>query len=195
MNELNPGINLRADGERPIDPRGLFGNDHRVILEIGSGKGRFLVQSAAANPGTNFIGVERSLHYYRVIEAKIRKQALTNAVIVNYDAGLLVEKLLPPESIDEIHIYFPDPWPRPRERKRRLIREEVLQGFVRVMKRDAIGYYVTDHREYFEKAAVEIERVFDAKIERDVKVEPRTNYEEKYQIEGRPIYQATFRRK
>lgn len=195
MNELKAGINPRVEGEHPIVPRELFGNDHRVVLEIGSGKGRFLVHSALANPAINYLGIEKSLHYYRVIEEKIRKRLLPNAKIINYDAVVVLQKLLEPESVDEIHIYFPDPWPRPRERKRRLIREEVLHALARVMKQDGVGYYVTDHREYFEKAAVEIERAFDAVIERDIKVPPRTNYEEKYQIEGRPIYQATFRRR
>lgn len=194
MTAFKPGINPRVEGEYPIVPREVFGNDNRVILEIGSGKGRFLVRSAGANPGTNYIGIEKSLHYARVIEEKLRKRALPNAVIVNYDAIDVLQKLIPPGCVDEIHIYFPDPWPRPRERKRRLIRVEVLQAFERVMKTDAVGYYVTDHREYFEKAALEIVKVFDAVIERDIKVPPRTNYEEKYQLEGRPIYQATFRR-
>lgn len=195
MIAIKSGINPRVEGEHPIVPRELFGNDGRVILEIGSGKGRFLVHSAIADPQTNYIGIEKSLHYARVIEEKLRKRALPNAVIVNYDAVEVLQKLMPAECIDEIHIYFPDPWPRPRERKRRLIRTEVLEAFAKVMKREGVGYYVTDHREYFEKAAVEIEKVFDAVVERDVKVAARTNYEEKYQIEGRPIYQATFRRK
>lgn len=197
MNELHhrAGINPRHDGLNRLDLQQLFGNDHGVILEIGSGKGRFLVHSALAHHELNYLGIEKSLHYYRVIEERIRRRAVANAKIINHDAFEVLREMIPAKSISEIHIYFPDPWPRPRERKRRLIRLEVLQEMDRVLRDDGVGYYVTDHGEYFEKAAPELERVFDVELHRGIIVPPRTNYEEKYQKEGRPIYQATFRKK
>jgi tRNA (guanine-N7-)-methyltransferase len=170
-----------------------LGNDRRVILEIGSGKGRFLIASAMEQPDVNFIGIEKSLHYHRVIRERVAKRALRNVRLINYDAFLVLQRMLPTASISEIHIYFPDPWPRKREQKRRIIRAEALQEMRRVLVEGGSGIYVTDHREYFEAAAPVIEQFFRA--ERRIPGPddpPRTNYEAKYRAEGRPIYEIRF---
>jgi tRNA (guanine-N7-)-methyltransferase len=186
-------IDPRATGFVRLDLVKLFGNDHPVVLEIGSGKGRFLVGSAIEQPDVNFIGVEKSLHYHRVINERVRKRHLANVRLINHDAFLVVRDMLPDASLREIHIYFPDPWPRKRERKRRIIRPEVLEQFRRVLVEGGSGIYVTDHREYFEAAAPLIEAAFRA--ERRIPSlddPPRTNYEAKYRQEGREIFEVRF---
>lgn len=189
-------INPRETGLGRVDLSELFGNDHPVVLEIGSGKGRFLIASAAEQPGVNFIGIEKSLHYHRVILERVAKRALRNVRLINYDAFPVLRDMLADASLREIHIYFPDPWPRKREQKRRIIRAEALEQMRRVLAPGGSGIYVTDHREYFEAAAPLIAEVFDA--ERRVpgpSDPPRTNYEAKYREEGRPIYEVRFRRR
>lgn len=188
------GINPREEGENPIDFSRLFGNDHPVVLEIGSGKGRFLVESAVANPGMNYVGIEKSLHYHRVIERRLQKKNLLNARIINYDAWLVLQKMIGDRSVDEVHIYFPDPWPRPRERKRRMIREEVLEQIGRILKDGGSGVYVTDHAEYFARAVPLLESFFEIRAGAP-EGPPRTNYEAKYRAEGRAIYEARFWKK
>ncbi len=188
-----PGIDLKGEGERPLLPRELFGNDHSVVLEIGSGKGRFLRDSARANPSRNYLGIERSLHFYRHIVDRLERADLQNARIVNYHAEAVLASLLPEKSISEVHIYFPDPWPRPRERKRRFARDESMLALIRVMKSDGFGVFVTDHREYFLKAVPVFSRHFSVESGEVVPGNPRTNYEEKYQIEGRPMWEILFR--
>jgi tRNA (guanine-N7-)-methyltransferase len=186
-------IDPRATGFVRLDLVKLFGNDHPVVLEIGSGKGRFLVGSAIEQPDVNFIGVEKSLHYHRVINERVRKRHLANVRLINHDAFLVVRDMLPDASLREIHIYFPDPWPRKRERKRRIIRPDVLEQFRRVLAEGGGGIYVTDHREYFEAAAPLIEAAFRA--ERRIPSlddPPRTNYEAKYREEGREIFEVRF---
>ncbi len=186
-------INPRESGFVLLDLRQLFGNDHPVVLEIGSGKGRFLIASAAERPDVNFIGVEKSLHYHRVIEERVRKRGLGNVRLINHDAFLVLEKMLPAASIAEVHIYFPDPWPRPREQKRRIIRKEVLTEIRRVLAGGGSGIYVTDHREYFEKAAPLIARFFASEARVPGPDDPpRTNYEAKYRQQGREIYEGRF---
>ena len=106
MNEFT--IDPRESGFTRLDLHQLFGNDHPVILEIGSGKGRFLLSSAAERPDQNFLGVEKSLHYHRVIRERVKKRGLTNIRLINHDAFLVMRDMLPGESIAEIHIYFPD---------------------------------------------------------------------------------------
>lgn len=200
MTDLQPsavsfGINPRVDGTKRLDFSEIFGNDHDVVLEIGSGKGRFLLEAARLNPGRNFVGVEKSLHYYRFIEDRLRRHAVANARIVNHDAFLVLKEMTAEKSVTEVHIYFPDPWPRPRERKRRMIRDEVMVEIGRALKDDGVGVYVTDHAEYFKKALPVLERFFEVDATVGVKRQPRTNYEEKYLVEGRTIHEAIFRRK
>ena len=189
-------INPRETGFVRLDLRQLFGNDHPVILEIGSGKGRFLVSSALEQPGRNFIGIEKSLHYHRVIRERIAKRALVNVRLINHDAFLVIRDMLPDACLSEVHIYFPDPWPRKREQKRRIIRPEVLEEMRRVLEPDGNGVYVTDHREYFEVAAPLIAQFFESEARTPGPGDPpRTNYEAKYRQEGRPIYEVRFRQR
>lgn len=187
------GINPRHDPRRTLDPRELFGNDNPVTLEIGSGKGRFLLTEGRANPGRNYLGIEKSLHYYRVIVDRLERHALPNTRIINEDAAVVLREMLPEDSIDELHIYFPDPWPRKRERKRRMIRPEVMPLFVRVLSAKGKGIWVTDHEEYFHSALPVLEEWFDVEAG-PAMGEPRTNYEAKYRAAGRPIWEARFRR-
>ena len=189
------GISPRLSGLELFDLRELFGNSNPVVLEIGSGKGRFLLNSAAARPDVNFIGIEKSLHYHRVIVHRAERAGLSNVRVINHDAFAVLSRMLPSGSMSEIHIYFPDPWPRPRERKRRLIREEVLEQIERVLSRTGFGIYVTDYAEYFEKSVPLLSAVFSVEAGEVRAGDPRTNYEAKYRREGRPIYQATFRKR
>src|SRR5690349_20475969 len=100
-------INPRDTGFHRLDLAQLFGNDREVILEIGSGKGRFLINTAMERPDVNIIGVEKSLHYHRVIQQRIAKRNLTNIRLINHDAFLVARDMLPDASLSEIHIYFP----------------------------------------------------------------------------------------
>jgi tRNA (guanine-N7-)-methyltransferase len=186
-------INPRDTGLVPLDFAALFGNTHPLVLEIGSGKGRFLIASAMEQPDVNFVGIEKSLHYHRLIRERVSKRGLTNVRLINYDAYPVLQRMLPDASVAEIHVYFPDPWPRTREQKRRIIRAEVLVEMRRVLVDGGRGIYVTDHREYFEAAAPVVEQFF--RTERRVPGPddpPRTNYEAKYRAEGRPIYEVHF---
>jgi tRNA (guanine-N7-)-methyltransferase len=188
-------INPRETGFARLDLRALFGNDHPVVLEIGSGKGRFLIASATEQPERNFIGIEKSLHYHRVIRDRVARRGLSNIRLINHDAFLVMRDMLPDASIAEVHIYFPDPWPRKKEQKRRIIRPEVLAEIRRVLVDGGTGIYVTDHREYFDAAAPLIAEQFSAETRVPGPDDPpRTNYEAKYREEGRAIYEARFRK-
>jgi tRNA (guanine-N7-)-methyltransferase len=186
-------INPRESGFVRLDLREIFGNDHPVVLEIGSGKGRFLLSTAAERPELNLIGIEKSLHYHRLINERARKRGLGNVRLINHDAFLVLRDMIPDASLAEVHIYFPDPWPRKREQKRRIIRPDVLREIDRVLVAGGSGVYVTDHREYFEAAAPVLAEFFrtESRIPGPDDL-PRTNYEAKYRAEGRPIYEVRF---
>ena len=193
MTETDIAINPRDTGFVRLDFAELFGNDHPVILEIGSGKGRFLISTATERPDVNIVGIEKSLHYHRVIRERVAKRHLTNIRLINHDAFLVLRDMIANASVTEVHIYFPDPWPRQKQQKRRIIRPEVLAEMKRVLVPGGSGIYVTDHQDYFEAAAPHVEAAFRA--ERRVPGPddvPRTNYEAKYRAEGRPIYEVRF---
>jgi tRNA (guanine-N7-)-methyltransferase len=186
-------INPRHTGLVRLDLAQLFGNANPVMLEIGSGKGRFLISSAMEQPDVNFIGIEKSLHYYRVIRDRVARRALRNVRLINYDAFPVLRDMIPDASLSEIHIYFPDPWPRKREQKRRIIRAEALAQMRRTLADAGSGIYVTDHGEYFEAAAPLIAEFFRAETRIPGPDDPpRTNYEAKYRAEGREIYEVRF---
>ncbi len=186
-------INPRESGWIRLDFAELFGNDRPVIVEIGSGKGRFLIASAIEQPDRNFVGIEKSLHYFRVIRDRAGKRGLRNVCVINHDAALVFERMFADASVAEIHIYFPDPWPRKREQKRRIVRAEVLREMKRVLVPGGWGMYVTDHRDYFEAATPVLAEHF--RVETRIPGPddpPRTNYEAKYRAEGRPIFEVRF---
>ena len=191
--ESELGLNPRESGFVRLDFGQLFGNSNRVVVEIGSGKGRFLIASAIEQRDVNFIGIEKSLHYYRVMRDRITKRGLGNVRLINHDAFLVFQKMFSDKSISELHIYFPDPWPKRRVQKRRIMRAEVLEEMRRVLRDDGFGIYVTDHREYFDVAAPLIAQFFrvDSRIPSPDEP-PRTNYEAKYREEGRSIYEIKF---
>ena len=193
MNEADLVINPRDSGLVVLDLKTLFGNANPVILEIGSGKGRFLISSATEHPEQNFIGIEKSLHYHRVIRDRVLKRKLENVRLINFDAFAVMQKMFAHESIAEIHIYFPDPWPRKREQKRRIIRPDALEEMRRILVPGGSGIYVTDHKEYFEAAAPVIASFFRSETRIPGPDDlPRTNYEAKYRAEGREIYEVRF---
>lgn len=193
MTESELVINPRETGFFRLDFQKLFGNANPVVLEIGSGKGRFLITTATERPDLNLVGIEKSLHYHRVIRDRVLKRHLANIRLINHDAFLVLRDMVPDASLAEVHIYFPDPWPRKKEQKRRIIRAEVLEQFRRTLSDGGWGIYVTDHRDYYEVAAPLIEQHFRA--ERRIPGPddpPRTNYEAKYRAEGREIYEVRW---
>lgn len=195
--EHGPGtdlvLNPRETGFHRLDLGQWFGNTNPVILEIGSGKGRFLISTALEQADVNFIGIEKSLHYHRLIRDRVMKRQLQNIRLINHDAFLVLRDMIPDASIAELHIYFPDPWPRKKEQKRRIIRPEALAEIRRVLAQGGSAIYVTDHQSYFEVAAPLIEAAFRAERRVPGPDEgPRTNYEAKYRAEGRPIYEVRF---
>jgi len=126
------------------------------------------------------------------VAANVRA-ALPNARIINHDALRVLGEMVPDRSVSEIHIYFPDPWPRKREQKRRLVRPEIVEQLLRVMRPDGLGVYVTDHAEFFVSGRDVLGQYFVVEESSALDSPPRTNYEAKYRAEGRPIYELRFR--
>jgi tRNA (guanine-N7-)-methyltransferase len=181
----------------PFDWTGLFGRAGAVELEIGSGKGLFLQEVARLRPEANFLGVERAEKWFRRAVARFLAGPPANVRLVNADAFDLLTRWIPPESLGAVHIYFPDPWPKRRHAKRRLLQEALFLPVARALSPGAPLFLASDVGEYFAQALRIIERLglFEAAPwPEDAPDRLPTNYALKYQREGRTLHHAKFLR-
>jgi tRNA (guanine-N7-)-methyltransferase len=185
--------------DRRYDMREVFGNEHPVELELGIGKGRFLIQQAEARPDVNFIGVEWASRYYRLVAERAAKRGLANLRVLRDDAAHVVRDTLADASINALHVYFPDPWPKARHNKRRLIQPPFAVQAARILRDGATLRLATDHQDY----AVQMEQVFadnpdfeqTGRAIGDEAPEGVTNWEVKFRREGRTIHKFEFVRR
>jgi tRNA (guanine-N7-)-methyltransferase len=142
----------------PLDIGKLFLLRQPLQVELGSGDGSFLAQYAALHPEWNFIGVERLLGRLRKIERKGQRAGLANMKGVRIEASYFLEYLLPKNSAAALHIYFPDPWPKRKHRKHRLINERFPQLARAALVPGGVVYLRTDDADYF----AQMKEVFEA---------------------------------
>ena len=207
------GDDLPGLGDTPaesrFDPRVWFAEERRGLpfeLEIGSGKGTFLVQQATGGgdaDGTNFLGVEYAKQFWLYAADRVRRHALENVRMLCFDADVLVGWYLPDGLVRRVHVYFPDPWPKARHNKRRLIQEPFLRQVHRVLEDGGELRLVTDHADYWAWMNEHIDKVPEL-FERSEFDRPGsagegevvgTNFERKYRREGRPFYAVTLGKK
>jgi tRNA (guanine-N7-)-methyltransferase len=134
---------------RTLDLAAAFGNNRPVEMEIGPGKGAFILRRAGERPEINFLGVEWVRAYAQYVADRALRNGLTNVRSLCADAGVLLARQLPAESLWRIHVYFPDPWPKRRHHVRRLISASFLAGVRRALKPGGWIGMVTDHDDYF----------------------------------------------
>ena len=184
--------------EELLDFPAIFGNEHPVELEIGSGKGGFLLEQARARPQVNFLGVEWANKYYRYAADRMRRWGVSNVRLMRTDARNLVIHHLPEACLAAVHAYHPDPWPKKRHRKRRLFQPDFVDALGRAMRTRARLHVQSDHAEYL-ALIVELLRDCPA-LGLDCQAKegtptangtPGTNFEIKYRREGRDIYGFT----
>jgi tRNA (guanine-N7-)-methyltransferase len=193
---------LLDEGRDRIDFARVFGRSAPVHVEIGSGKGTFLVGQARAQPEVDFLGIEWARKFYRHAVDRIGRWGLHNVRLVRADAATFFRERVPPESVDCLHIYFPDPWPKKRHHKRRFLQSGNLEILIRCLKPGGEIRVATDHADYFEQirqAASACRAVLEPKeFERPAGAQEGewtgTNYERKYLRQSRPIYTAAFRK-
>jgi tRNA (guanine-N7-)-methyltransferase len=134
-----------------IDLTRVFPEDQPLEVELGSGDSSFLVEYARRQAGHNFIGVERLLGRIRKLDRKGRRAGLTNLRGVRIESSYFLEYLLPPRSAVALHIYFPDPWPKRKHRRHRLINERFPALARQALAPGGTVYLRTDDENYFEQ--------------------------------------------
>ncbi|HEX6790219.1 MAG TPA: tRNA (guanosine(46)-N7)-methyltransferase TrmB [Candidatus Krumholzibacteria bacterium] len=165
-------------------------------FEIGSGKGRFLLERAEKHPERNFLGIDYAWRFLREGHTRATRRGLHNLRLYKAEAGDVVHRLIPDASVDAVHIYFPDPWPKRQQRKRRLLTPEFFGLLHRRLKPGGMLELATDNFEYlifFKKSLVEAgdtlwSAVRESQNERLLDPEILTHFEAKYRRQGRPLY-------
>jgi tRNA (guanine-N7-)-methyltransferase len=177
----------------PLDWTGLFGREAATDVEIGSGKGRFLLSLAASHPERNLLAVERAGHYHRLCCERAAKRGLSNIRLLRTTAEDLLYRLLAPSSVATLFILFPDPWPKKRHHKRRLITLNNVAAIAAAIRPGGRLLIKTDHAGY---AAVIAEVLAGVPALRTIDAAaafaalPVSGFEHKYLDQGREI--ATF---
>jgi len=139
---------LIAFSEQEIDFKKIFPNGNGVTLEIGFGMGDATAEIAQANPDKNYLGIEVHRPGIGRLLWEIEKRYLCNVRIIEYDAVSVTQKMIPKYSLDAVHIFFPDPWPKKRHRKRRLIQRPFTDTLASCLKQGGYLYMVTDWEDY-----------------------------------------------
>ncbi|MFO0969642.1 MAG: tRNA (guanosine(46)-N7)-methyltransferase TrmB [Gemmataceae bacterium] len=212
--EVPPAFNARAAarlaaasvawyaGKKPLDWPELFGRSRPVEIEIGFGKGLFLLNASEARPEHDFLGIEKERDYTLFTATRLAKRERRNVRVVCADARWFVAEWLADASVDHVHIYFPDPWWKKRHHKRRLFNEEFATRLTQLLKGGGRLHFATDVPEYFAMTMAML-RVLPALTEAPAppQSDPRhdmdylTNFERKFRLQAKPIHRALFERR
>ncbi len=180
----------------------LFGNDNPIRIEVGMGKGKFIMELAEKNPDINYVGIER---YSSVLLRGLQKRAemeLSNIYFMRLDA-LELEEVFAPSEVDRIYLNFSDPWPKDRHAKRRLTSDRFLAVYDKILKKDGIIEFKTDNQDLFRYSLESIpeagwevgEHTFDLHHSPMAEGNVMTEYEMKFCSEGKPICKLTASRR
>lgn len=143
-----------ADWLGPLPVREWFADPtHPLEIDLGCGKGRFLLARAAKHPGVNYLGIDRMLRRIRKVDNRARRLDLENVRLLRVEAYYAVAHLLPPESVQTYYVFFPDPWPKARHEGHRLFNAPFLEALHRTLTPAGRVHFATDHAPYFEQVA------------------------------------------
>lgn len=179
----------------------LFHNNNPIHIEIGMGKGRFIMELAQKNPNINYIGIEK---YSSVLLRALEKRSqveLNNLYFIRFDAQY-INDIFDHNEIDRIYLNFSDPWPKDRHAKRRLTARDYLDKYHQCLKQTGEVVFKTDNRELFEFSLEEVKEAgwltkivtFDLHHSEYLEGNVMTEYEERFVSEGKPICKMVIHR-
>lgn len=208
--KIDPSISIDsylhelADLEPPLKTQGLFGlpslEAPPLEIEIGSGKGLFLINAAVANPDRLYLGIEIARKYARLAAYRMAKQHSDNSRMICGDAMRFMHEFVPSATVAAVHIYFPDPWWKERHRRRRVINDTMVQDIQRVLSPGGIFHFWTDVEEYFASACDIISTNTDLsgpivvdQQEAAHDMDYRTHFERRMRLNDHPVFRSQFR--
>jgi tRNA (guanine-N7-)-methyltransferase len=179
----------------------LFGNDHPLALEIGCGIGDFVVQIAARQPERNFIAIDIFNQGCRQTCTRIEQSGLTNILMMRIEARYLMHHYLGEKSLQAIYINCPDPWPKKRQRKRRLLNHEFADLALYCLEDGGVLNFCTDFADYGETVAEMLSRdkrfenLLSAAYTHNLGDYPTSKYMCRFLAQGQPIYLCRYRKR
>lgn len=183
-----------ANWFEPLDWRAVFDRDQPIEIDLGCGRGSFLLWAAETHPGRNFLGVDRLLRRLRRVDRRAVRGNVNNIRLVRLEAMYFVSKVIPDGSVSAYHVLFPDPWPKRRHHARRLISADFVVDMHRTMTGDGVVNCATDDADYFEW----IQRAFASSArftEADPVVLPpeaQTDFEKGFVAAGKQVYRCRW---
>jgi tRNA (guanine-N7-)-methyltransferase len=182
---------------KPLELDQVFPKPQPLEVELGCGDASFLAEYARRNPDQNFIGVERLLGRIQKLDRKGRRAGLANLRGVRIESAYFLKYLLPPHAATALHIYFPDPWPKKKHRRHRLINEQFPGLALAALAPGGMVYLRTDDADYF----AQMTEVFGAskefsKVETPGELaEVLTDFERDFNAQGIPTLRAAYQLK
>lgn len=175
----------------------IFGNTENVIIEIGFGMGQATALIAEENPDTNYIGIEVHRPGVGRLLGEIAKRNLSNLFIIEHDAVEVLEAMIPDNSVQGFHIFFPDPWPKKKHHKRRLIKRPFTDMLCKKLSRCGYVHMATDWEPYAQFAMEELNAVAGLKntyngFAETNRQRPQTKFELKGKNAGREIFELVY---
>jgi tRNA (guanine-N7-)-methyltransferase len=199
LEQLQPYLADMPAPDRPLDWAALFPADRPVEMEVGFGKGLFLISAAEHHPEVNYLGIEIERKYQLHTATRVAKRNLPNVKLVCGDARAFLRDAVPTAALQALHVYFPDPWWKRRHQKRRVFTAEFATQAARIVRPGGHLHIATDVEEYFHvmQGLVTEQPAFHPvplPVPAEGEPEALTNFERKYRLEGRPIYRAVYER-
>jgi tRNA (guanine-N7-)-methyltransferase len=179
----------------PVEMDHLFGRQQPLEVELGSGDGSFLLEYARQHPARNFLGVERLLGRIRKLDRKGRRLGLANLRGIRIECAYFLEFLLPAGVAQVLHVYFPDPWPKKKHRKYRLVGDRFPSLSRRVLQPGGCVHLRTDDPDYFEQmtGVFATTRAFEKEVTPGNLAARVTDFEKDFLAEGKTTLRATYR--
>ncbi len=153
LEELWPVMGIEYQ-EQPLNFNDLFGNDNPVVLEIGFGMGKSLVEMAEANPDINYIGIEVHRPGIGACLMAVRDKGIKNIRVMDHDAVEVLTNMIADSSLSRLQLFFPDPWHKKRHHKRRIVQVDFLKLVADKLKKCGVIHMATDWQEYAEHMAL-----------------------------------------
>ena len=177
----------------PLDLLAIFGRTAPLHVDLGCGEGSFLCELASRYPEENFLGIDRLVG--RVAKACRKADAMGNVRILNVESSYAVGSLLPERSVETFYLLFPDPWPKRRHHRRRIVKTDFLDSIHRALADGGFFRIATDQFDYFEKirALAENYAGFAIVCLDDVDL-PLTKFERRFREMSAPIYRLSLRK-
>lgn len=178
--------------ERAVICRG----DRPLEIDLGCGDGSFLMEMAREFPERDFLGTERLLGRVKKVCKKVTRRKLDNARVLRLDSRYVVEWLLPEAAVSRLHLLCPDPWPKLRHNRRRLVQLEFLEAVRRALVPGGEFLFMTDHEEYFRWALGKVAEFGKFEVlewEEDSFFYPKTDFQELWESEGKSMWRLRCR--